>query len=420
MLVALSGGPDSTALLLALLELGHDIVAAHFDHALREGSAADAASVAVLCERVGVPLRIVRRQQSLPSGSLQAAARAVRYEFLERSRRDSSAHLIAVGHTADDAVEGAVLHMLRGTGLAGMRGMPAAHGTVVRPLLGVWRTEIAEYLQQRGVVALEDPANRDVRHARVRARLELLPALERARPGIRSRLHAATRSAARLQAELESTAASLHEGTRAACGPLREAPEAVRREALRQMYVAAGGSSPGLSRRHLAAMDRLVCVAGPGRELHLPGRIRIQTGYTNVDVIGSMSPTSAAQPAYTVDLRVCAGCSRADAVHLKAPARLSIGFRRPGLTIRRAGGTRKLQDILVDGKVPRSERDRLPLLFVDDRLGWVPGIAHDVRCCAGTKGPGLHVQLKRIPEAGRSFGNPMVDSTNYLQGVIPV
>src|SRR4029077_19466598 len=124
-LVAVSGGPDSTALLVALIEAGHHVVAAHYDHALQPGSANAAGHVRDLCARLGVELIIERRERAMPRGSVQAGARGLRYEFLERARRQAGADVVAIAHNADDVVEGVVLHLLRGCGLAGMRGMPA-------------------------------------------------------------------------------------------------------------------------------------------------------------------------------------------------------------------------------------------------------------------------------------------------------
>src|SRR4029077_1561443 len=191
LVVAVSGGPDSTALLLALHEAGYDLVAAHYDHALREGSEVPARQVAELCARLSVPLISERRTEPLPKGSLQAAARTLRYAFLERARVQANADVVALAHTADDVVEGVVLHLLRGCGLAGLRGMPARRGRYVRPMTGIWREEVREFLSRRGILAYEDPANTDTRFARVRARLLILPAMERDRPGITKRLHAA-------------------------------------------------------------------------------------------------------------------------------------------------------------------------------------------------------------------------------------
>src|SRR2546428_11138612 len=100
-LAAVSGGPDSTALLVALIETGHDAVAAHYDHALQDGSARVAEHVRDLCERFGVELIVERRERALPRGSVQAGARAVRYEFLERARARAGADVVAIAHTAD-------------------------------------------------------------------------------------------------------------------------------------------------------------------------------------------------------------------------------------------------------------------------------------------------------------------------------
>ncbi len=218
-LVALSGGPDSTALLLALHEEGRTVVAAHYDHALQPGSGRVAEHVRELCRRLGVDLLIERRETPLPRGSVQSAARTLRYEFLERARLQAGADVVAIAHTADDVVEGVVLHMLRGCGLAGLRGMPARRGVFVRPMLSVWRKDVMSYLDRRGVQALEDPANSNIAYARVKVRCEILPALERDRPGIVHRFHAAATRAAVLHETVSETAGRTLDGgstTRAA------------------------------------------------------------------------------------------------------------------------------------------------------------------------------------------------------------
>ena len=145
-LAAVSGGPDSTALLVTLKEEGHDVIVAHYDHALQPGSADAADHVRRFCDRLRVELITERRQVPLPRGSVQAAARTLRYDFLERAREKTRADVVALAHTADDVVEGAVLHLMRGCGLAGMRGMPAQRGVFVRPLRNVWRADIAGFL----------------------------------------------------------------------------------------------------------------------------------------------------------------------------------------------------------------------------------------------------------------------------------
>ena len=128
---------------------------------LQAGSDAVADHVRRMCEELGVPLITERRASLLPPGSVQARARELRYSFLEHAARRAEAPRIALAHTADDVVEGAVMHLLRGCGIAGLRGMPERRGVFVRPLLQVWRREIDAFLASRSMVSVTDPANSD-------------------------------------------------------------------------------------------------------------------------------------------------------------------------------------------------------------------------------------------------------------------
>lgn len=393
-LAAVSGGPDSMALLVWLLESGVDVTAAHFDHALRPDSAQDAEHVAWLCARLGVPLIQGRRARELPRGSLQAAARALRYEFLERVRRETGCEVVCFGHTADDVVEGAVMHLLRGSALAGLRGMPQRRGPYFRPLLHVWRADVETYLRVRAIEPLRDPSNADTSHsARARARHVLLPRLEQDRPGLSRRLRAAAETAARLQDQLEAGARRLiHDGV-AFRAELRATPRAVRLEVYRQLY----GRLPALTRRQLEAMDALALGGTTGSGLDLPGRLRLRVQPDRVSV-GVAVLTEPAPPRLAV--RACSGCADPGAAHLRPGMKLTVGYRRPGLRMRPLGapGSRKLQDLLTDAKVPRHLRDRLPLVFADGLLAWVPGIAVDSDCAAPSGGAAAHVTIEGGPE----------------------
>jgi tRNA(Ile)-lysidine synthetase-like protein len=393
-LAAVSGGPDSTALLVWLAESGVDVAAAHYDHALREGSERDGDRVAELCAGLGVPLVRERRAGPVPRGSLQAAARSLRYAFLARALAATGRDVVCLGHIADDVVEGAALHLLRGSGLAGLRGMPRSRGSFVRPLLDVWRADVEAYLATRGLEPVRDPANRDTaRFARARVRFVLLPALERDRPGLTRRLHGAAAAAASLQARLEAEAARLvTAGARRA--DLRRAARVVRLEAYRQLY----GRLPGLDRRQLEAMDRLALEGRTGAGLDLPGGLRFTVQPDRVCIRMAVSAPPGV-PGLTV--RACTGCGDGAAAHLRPGPALTVGFRRPGLRMRPVGapGTRKLQDILTDAKVPRHLRDGLPLVFADGRLAWVPGIALDVDAAAPSGTLAWHVTLGGNPES---------------------
>src|SRR5205807_788270 len=137
---------------------------------------------------------------------------------------------IALGHTADDRVEGVILHLLRGAGLAGMRGMPERRGPFVRPLLGVWRSQVEQFLEARATVPLRDPSNLDRRFARVRVRVDLLTRLEEDRRGLTLHLHTAARRAAELQLTLEAEASRLlgADPRRVALAELKEATPAAK------------------------------------------------------------------------------------------------------------------------------------------------------------------------------------------------
>ena len=394
--VAVSGGPDSTALLIALQEAGRDIVAAHYDHALRDGSDGVALQVAELCARLGVPLISERRSEPLPKGSLQAAARQLRYAFLERARIAADAHLVATAHTADDVVEGVALHLMRGSGIAGFRGMPARRGHYVRPLLGFWRSEVREFLRRRGVVAYDDPANLEPRFARVRARLFILPALERDRPGILRRFHAAATAASRWHDTATAQAAAAMGSGPLTPARLRALPEPVAVEVLKLMYARAGGPEPGLSRAHLEAMLRLTQPGRGGRGVDVPGGLRFRIVGDLMQVVPSQPATG--EPA-RLEVRSCAGCDDRQATHLRAGLQLQVGFRRAGLRMRPVGGrgTRKLQDIFVDARVPREDRDGWPLVFAGERLAWIPGLAVDAHLASPLDEGGLHVAITPMP-----------------------
>jgi tRNA(Ile)-lysidine synthase len=398
-LVAVSGGPDSTALLVALHELGYDIAAVHFDHALREGSEQVAEQVRELCGRLGVRLVTERRASPMPSGSIQAGARALRYEFLNRARAEAGAGVVALAHTADDVVEGVVLHLMRGCGMAGLRGMPATRDFYVRPMLGVWRAEVVEFLDRRGIVAHQDPANANLDFARARVRHRILPALERDCPGIRRRFHAVAFQASLAQKALERAAEDRLDAGEVTSRDLAEMPEPVAVELIKLLYARAGGTQPALSRAHLEAILRIARTEIGGRGVDLPGGWRFRIVGHHMQIV---TPVTERQHSVAprLEVRNCGGCDDPQAVHLRPGLALRLGFRSPGLRMRPAGGrgTRKLQDILVDARVPREERDSWPMVFAGDRLAWVPGVAVDADLATAAGEAALHVAISPMPD----------------------
>jgi tRNA(Ile)-lysidine synthetase-like protein len=343
----------------------------------------------------------------MPRGSVQAGARTLRYEFLERARARAGADVVAIAHTADDVVEGAVLHLLRGSGLAGMRGMPARRGVFVRPLLSVWRTEVGDYLDRRGIKALEDPANSNPSYARVQVRRDILPELERDRPGIVRRFHAAAIRAAALQESISGLAESALNVGAVTRASVAAAPEPVAAEMMRQLYARAGGVQPSLSRAHLAAMLRLAESGPGGRGVDLPGGLRFRIVGETMQFVASNADR---RPAPRLEVFACDGCGDATAAHLRPDLELHLGYRTPGLRMRplKGRGTRKLQDIFIDARVPREDRDGWPLVFAGDSLAVVPGIAVSKDMATRPGEPSLHVTVSGIPAK--------VESLNSLPG----
>ncbi len=183
-LVAVSGGPDSICLLHSLARLrrlfGIQLACFHFDHGLRLGSERDAAYVRGQSRRVGVPFHM-RAATSQPrrGESVEAWARAARYEALEAVRHEVGATLAAVGHTADDQAETVLLWLCRGGGIDALSGMRPVSGTLVRPLLGVGREQTHAFCRALGLRPRRDPTNDDARFARAALRSRVIPELER-------------------------------------------------------------------------------------------------------------------------------------------------------------------------------------------------------------------------------------------------
>jgi tRNA(Ile)-lysidine synthase len=274
-LVALSGGADSTSLVAALAALrdagrAGPVSACHVDHGLRPDSAADAGACRALCERLGVPLRVVAVQ--VGGGNLQAAARRARYAALRAVAAEVGAARIATAHTRSDQAETVLLRLSRGAGARGLAGIPPRRGAIVRPLIDRSRAEVLSYLAARGLPHREDPTNATARFDRNRVRHEVLPALERLRPGAEAALARAADLLRDDERALEREARRLAPGGQAAVATavLRDASAAVAGRVVRRLWKAATGSRKSLSSRHVAAVLRLARRPRPGR-VSLPG-----------------------------------------------------------------------------------------------------------------------------------------------------
>lgn len=427
-MVALSGGPDSTALLDLLRRLAGDrdlrLVAAHFDHGVRPGSGAEAERVAGRAREMGVEARVGRAREK-PDAD-HAELRRRRYRFFRRVARREEAGRIATGHQADDQVETVLFRLLRGSGLRGLRGIPERREEIVRPVLGFRARELRSYLNERDLPWLSDPANLDPSYARTRLRHELLPALETVwERDPAERLLRVGREAGRAEERMERLTETVLEACRQDGAASFRVPEltADRREERRlrldrPCLLAAGRELQARVLRRAARRRGVRVTRGGTREgvefvndgrsggrVALGGGLQLCREFTSF-WIGTTERIPEDLP-LSVETgspgrgRLRAGGRRYEAAWGPAiagesfPHRLAIPrkIRQLSLTLRgwRDGdridlpaGRIKLKELFNRRRVPRSERSRLPLLAAgSSRVLWVPGLADALRDAGG-------------------------------------
>lgn len=271
-LVAVSGGADSVALLHVLLRLGYRVTAAHLDHAARSGSAEDAAWIAARCAEWGVP-SLSERRPVPPGAGFEERAREARLAFLADVARQTAHAVVALGHQREDQAETLLQRLARGTGPAGLAGMaprrPLVPGvSLVRPLLDVPRDALRDALGAWGLPWREDPTNADPAYARNRIRREVLPPLAAAYPEAIANLAALAALVREEEAVMQELLGRLANHVMVVVAPGigevdREAfqgqPAAVRRRLLRLLATRMGASPPGA-----AGLERALAVAEAG------------------------------------------------------------------------------------------------------------------------------------------------------------
>ena len=302
--VAVSGGADSTALLLAIEELKTqnklfvEVCVAHLDHGLRKSSSKDAKWVRELATRLGFRSVIgrskVAENAEESSDNLEQAARQARYAFLERTAKKVSANYVLTAHTMDDQAETVLLRLMRGSAGAGLGGMeslrPLAKNSSIklaRPILWARRIETEDYCRLRRIDFLTDEMNDDQKFARVKVRKQLLPLMQSFNNRI---VEALSRTATQLREDgavlfnnsdalLQQASLSNEESETKTPAldvkVLAKAPPALRRRALRQWLSEARGSTRRLEMVHLSAVEKLLEGTAGGRIVELPGGGRV-------------------------------------------------------------------------------------------------------------------------------------------------
>jgi len=412
LIIGLSGGADSTALLHLLATLPSfplNLVAAHLNHSLRgPDSDADeqfcrdlAAHYKIPFEMRQVDVKALALRESL---NLEDAGRRARIDFFDELAVKWKASAVVLAHHADDQAETVLMRLLRGTGMSGLTGMPWCNGRgYVRPLLDVSRCELENYLKENKLSWREDASNLDTSFLRNRIRHELLPLLEQYNPSIRMSLTATAGILSDENQLLDALTVQTGEQfcsfteTGATCPipQLRTLQPALQRRLIRLMLSRTAGSLECFSGRHLGNILQMAAAPRPNLQIHLPRglvavreyetltiRHRDHTGTVPAEVTipgpgsyqlpdGSHLQIELTQPPLNLDdsNSACFDCTR-------MPFPWQVRTFLPGDRIQPLGmdGRKKVKDIFIDDKIPLARRRRIPLVFCGDDLIWIVGL----------------------------------------------
>jgi tRNA(Ile)-lysidine synthase len=418
--VAVSGGADSTALLHLLdackEQLGISLHIAHLNHNIRKGeSDLDVRYVQGLAQRLKLPITVelfdVPSYAEKEKIGLEEAARDVRYSFFERLSRQIGANKIAVGHNADDNVETFLMRILRGSGIKGLCGIPPKRGKIIRPMIKIWRREIEDYVGSLKLVPRRDHTNYESRFTRNRVRLKLIPQLKIYNLNIKEiilqTILLLTEDSNYLETRAEEALerAIIEEGEgeiKLDTEKIRRVDEPIQGHLLRKAIERVKGDLQELTFRHvrdmLAKLD-----ASEKWELHLPGGIFASGGRREL-LISREKRVPADQKSFNyvvpvpgeVHIKEINRKLRTTPVeemrtdHNAQTAYIDAALLGKNLVVRNRvegdrfvpfgmRGSKKLQDFFVDEKVPAEMRDYIPVVESGSRLVWVGGYRLDDR-----------------------------------------
>jgi tRNA(Ile)-lysidine synthase len=424
-LVAVSGGPDSVALLYLLHDLSASLhltlVVGHVDHGINDASVRWAATVEALAGRLA--LRYEQANLALGSGTSETLARRERYRALARLQRLHGARYIVTGHHADDQVETVLLRFLRGSGLAGLAGIaPAGPGSLVRPLLPFRRSEIAAWLALRAPEASPhlDSANASLTHDRSWVRTVLLPLLRQRFPDVDERVVTGQRQAAEERAAWSQLVDSHPElelrrlagGIEVARAPVARYDKALSAALLRALARAAGhrvGSAQAERIRRLAA------TAPSGRRVDIGDgwvaeiafdRLVIRRPPTGPHAGAAAELDAVAEPGEAHWGEWCITW-RAEAAGLPSrggwttwvtPGPLVVRAGRSGERMRPLGGVgrRPVRRLLMEARVARGERPAYPVVLRGAEVLWIPGVCRSDRALPLPGEPGIRLDACRV------------------------
>ncbi len=429
LLVAVSGGPDSVCLLHILLQLkdklGIELHVAHLNHQLRGAdSEADARYVAELARRMGIPVTVEQRDVSSFQVehrlSPEEAAREVRYAYLAEVARDIGAGRVAVGHTLDDHIETILMHIVRGSGTRGLRGLqPCTEQqfqqnslAVIRPLLSARRAETADYCRHHRLEPRLDASNLSLSHLRNRIRLELIPQLLSYNPEVAEALLRLGQIAhddldfisEEGKKQWEKVAQEQEGAIALEKEPFLKLPLAIKRHLLRMAIEKLIGNLKDIETRHIEQL--LGALNKPaGKKISLPEGLRFIIEYDrfllSMDPL-ALSPFPTLKGEHPVKIpgetRLPGWQIQADIVTQgkvvreddgftaffdrdKTGDRLTVRPRRRGDRFQPLGMTqmKKVGEFMIDARIPQAWRDRIPLVCSPTQVVWIAGWRIDER-----------------------------------------
>ena len=410
-MVLVSGGADSACLAAGLVEhCGRpNVHALHLNYGLRDTAADDERACRQLCAALRIDLRVER--PVLEGGNLQAAAREARYTAAEQLRARIDADWVASGHTLTDLAETMVYRLAASPGRRALLGLPARRAHLVRPLLGIGRDETRRLAREAGLPFSDDPSNLDPRFARNRIRSEVLPVLRELSPAVernvaetRAELAEEARLLERLATELLADGGAGQGLSAVPAEALAGADPALRRIALRILAERAAARHVPMGRARADQIWRLA-QDPEGGEIELGGGLRAvcELGLIRFatpdgpepEAVRLSVPGSCRFGAWEVSAALRPGPIEPSGPELATLDAATLGNQlvvrawRDGDRIRPLGmdGTKTLQDLFTDCKVPRSLRHRLPVVEAGDRVAWVAGVAvsEDFRLAPDTR-----------------------------------
>ena len=400
--VALSGGPDSVALLFALAEMSSSlkckVKACHYDHAFRADSQDDMRFALETAGRLGIEVVTERNKSGKPGASIQQTGRELRYAFFEHLLDSGYADLIATGHTMDDSVETSVMWMLRGAGPSAFGGVPAVRGRFIRLLIDLRKRDLLAWLVKKGISYRQDPSNETDDYLRNRVRHHIIPAMENEALRVVESIYRLAEMCREQSAVIEDLAKTTIQRltVRSAEGLLVLDPtllskerRAVRWSVYREALKSAGLDPSRLSFEHIGSVDDLSSGGGLGREIDLPEGFAARIDHAGL-TLWKRAPVSVMvstpfRP--QLEIRTNGGLltvgpyaldtEAGDVVDAgKIPSGAVLRTRGEGdyLHLKNLEGRKKLKKFLIDRKAPSGERDQMPLLAVESEILWVPGL----------------------------------------------